>query len=100
MSDNIQQRPAPVLHDYIKKNAASQKILRFAKSERHVHWAIAGPFLVSMASALILVIFYNPDPSRPYRIVFATIHRISGVTLTFLPMLAIVRSRKDIRIYF
>ncbi len=79
---------------------ADSKILRFAKAERMVHWAIAGPFLVSFASAVILVLFYNPDPSRPYRIIFATIHRVSGAALILLPMLATLKSRGDARIHF
>jgi len=65
-----------------------------------VHWAIAGPFLVSFASALILVLIYNPDPSRPFRSFFAGLHRTSGVALIVLPMLAIYKSRRDVRIYF
>jgi formate dehydrogenase subunit gamma len=76
------------------------KILRFAKSERMLHWAIAGPFLVSFASAIILVTVYNPDPSRPFRFVFSGLHRTSGVALMVLPMLATLKSRGDARIHF
>lgn len=80
--------------------ASGSKILRFAKSERMLHWAIAGPFLVSFASAIILVVIYNPDPFRPFRSFFAVLHRTSGVALIVLPMLAILKSRGDVRIYF
>jgi formate dehydrogenase gamma subunit len=76
------------------------KILRFARSERILHWCIAGPFLVSLASAVIMVLIYNPDPTRPYRLVFSRIHRISGVALMFLPMLAAFKARGDIRLHF
>ncbi len=54
----------------------TNKILRFRKSERLLHWALAIPFLVCLISALILVIFYNPNPMRPYRVLFSWIHRI------------------------
>ena len=57
------------------------KILRFYKSERLLHWAIAIPFLVCFASALVMVVHYNPDPHRPYRALFSWAHRISGVCL-------------------
>jgi formate dehydrogenase subunit gamma len=80
--------------------AANPKILRFAKSERIVHWAIAGPFLVSFATAIILVVIYNPDSSRPFRSLFAGLHRASGVALIVLPMLAALKSRGDARIHF
>lgn len=78
----------------------SPKILRFRKSERMVHWAIAIPFMICFATALILVIFYNPDPLRPYRSVFSWVHRISGICLIALPMLTIIKSRGDYRIYW
>jgi formate dehydrogenase subunit gamma len=76
------------------------KILRFAKSERFLHWCIAGPFLLQLTTAFILVLAYNPDPTRPYRHVFSTIHRISGVALIILPMVAAFRARHDVRLHF
>lgn len=81
-------------------SAPDSRILRFAKTERMVHWAIAGPFLVSFATAMILVLVYNPDPSRPFRNVFAVLHRISGVALIVLPPLATLRKRGDMRVHF
>ena len=80
--------------------AGHAKILRFARSERMLHWCIAGPFLISMVSALILVVIYNPDRTRPYREFFSAIHRISGVALIIFPMLATLKSRGDARIHF
>ncbi len=83
-----------------KRRSQSNKILRFRKSERHLHWAIAIPFMICYATALILVFFYNPNPLRPYREIFSVVHRISAVCLFVLPMLAILKSRKDLRMYF
>jgi formate dehydrogenase gamma subunit len=65
-----------------------------------VHWAIAGPFLVCFASALILFFIYNPDRSRPYRSLFAWLHRTSGVALIVFPMLASFKCRGDMRIHW
>lgn len=83
-----------------KRRSQSDKILRFRKSERHLHWAIAVPFMICYATALILVFFYNPNPLRPYREIFSVVHRVSGVLLIVWPMLAIIKGRKDIRMYY
>jgi formate dehydrogenase subunit gamma len=77
----------------------SDEILRFHASERHLHWAIAIPFLVSYATALILVTIYNPHPERAYRALFSWMHRISGIWLTVLPLWTMVRHRRHVRIY-
>jgi len=86
----------------VRKRAVpdNTKILRFARSERILHWCIAGPFLISMTTALILVVIYNPDPFRPHRSVFSGIHRVSGVALMILPMLAAYIARRDVRLHF
>ena len=84
----------------MKGSQNESKVLRFRKTERAVHWAIAIPFLVCYATALVLVFVYNPDPQRPLRDVFSWTHRLSGVCLIVLPMLAVMRSRGDIRIHF
>ena len=78
----------------------NSNVLRFAKSERMLHWAIAGPFLFSFATSIVLVVIYNPDPSRPFRNAFAVLHRVSGIALIVLPMLATLKSRGDARIHF
>jgi formate dehydrogenase subunit gamma len=75
------------------------KILRFHRSERILHWAIAGPFLFSLTTALVMVLFYNPDPSRPYRVIFSRLHRSSGVALMVLPLLAAYHARGDARLH-
>jgi formate dehydrogenase subunit gamma len=78
----------------------SRRILRFRKTERHVHWAVAIPFLVCYITALILVLVYNPNPQRPYRDVLSWTHRLSGIALIVFPLLAITRRTGDIRIHF
>jgi formate dehydrogenase subunit gamma len=82
------------------RRSTNSKILRFAKSERLVHWAIAGPFLVCFASASILFFVYNPDRSRRYRNLFSGIHRASGLALIVLPMVATLWCRGDMRIHW
>ncbi|MFQ5599075.1 MAG: cytochrome b/b6 domain-containing protein [Candidatus Krumholzibacteriia bacterium] len=74
-------------------------ILRFRRSERFVHWAIAIPFLVCYTTALILVVFYNPNPLRPFRDVFSWIHRTSGVCFIVFPFLAVLRGRGDVKVH-
>jgi len=74
-------------------------ILRFQKSERLLHWALSIPFMICWITALILILVYNPDPSRPYRIILATVHRISGLCLFILPALVLYSKRDDLRIH-
>ena len=75
------------------------QILRFRISERHMHWAIAVPFMVCWATALVLVTIYNPDPTRPYRALFSWVHRLSGVSLGVGPILVLLRHHRDYRIH-
>ena len=82
------------------KNPTSKKVLRFRKSERLLHWALAVPFLVCLTTALVLVIHYNPDPTRPYRAVFAATHRLSAIALLVLPLLATFISKGDFTTHF
>jgi formate dehydrogenase subunit gamma len=70
-------------------------VLRFRACERHLHWALAIPFKVCYFTALILVLVYNPDPSRPLRQVFSWIHRGSGICLAVLPLATILWHRRD-----
>jgi formate dehydrogenase subunit gamma len=82
-----------------KQNNSGQKVLRFRKSEISLHWALALPFMVCLSTALALVIFYNPDPTRPYRDIVSWVHKISGVSLIILPLVSIVSHRRDIKVY-
>jgi formate dehydrogenase subunit gamma len=76
------------------------EILRFRTSERQLHWAIAAPFMVCYATALVLVAVYNPDPTRPYRALFSWTHRLSGACLFLLPLWTVLRHRHDFDLYF
>ncbi len=82
------------------KNVSSDKIIRFRKSEISLHWAIAVPFIVCYFSALVLIIFYNPHPERPYREIVSWIHRISGISLFVLPLLSALRGKQDLSVFF
>lgn len=75
------------------------KILRFAKSERMLHWAIAGPFLISYFTSAVLFFIYNPDRLRPYRDIVSGVHRASGVALIVLPLLAALKGGGDLRLH-
>ncbi len=77
----------------------SDQILRFRNSERHLHWALAIPFVVCYATALILVFVYNPHPTRPLRSLVSWTHRISGVCLAVLPTLMILLHWHDFRLH-
>ena len=80
--------------------AAQDTILRFLTTERLLHWAIAIPFLGCFSSAVVLVIFYNLDPTRPYRHVFAWMHRGCGAGLIVCPSLVLLASVRRWRIHF
>jgi len=75
------------------------RILRFQRSERLVHWAIAIPFMVCYATAVVLVVFYNQTPDRPYRDLFSWVHRLSGLCLFVCPALVLLRNRQDLRFH-
>ena len=79
--------------------AASSNILRFRRSERMLHWAISIPFMVCWLSAVILILVYNPDPSRPLRDLFTVIHRAAGIALIILPAIVMLKNRKDYSIH-
>ena len=84
----------------VASDGADPRILRFYKTERVLHWAIAIPFLLCYSTAMVLVVVYNPEPSRPFRAMFSWIHRTSAIALIVLPALAILKSRGDVRIHF
>src|SRR5664279_1531398 len=67
-------------------------VLRFKTAERLLHWAIAIPFLGCFLSALVLLVVYNPDPTRAYRSFFAWMHRGSAIALFVCPSLVLLGS--------
>lgn len=73
------------------------EILRFRRSERHLHWAIAVPFMVCYVTAAILILVYNPNPDRPFRLIVSWLHRISGMLLAVLPVLTVFAHWRDFR---
>jgi formate dehydrogenase subunit gamma len=79
--------------------SGDDRILRFRRSERHLHWAIAVPFMVCYVTAAILVGVYNQNPARPFREVFSWIHRISGLCLLTLPPLTLAIHWRDLRLH-
>ncbi len=82
-----------------KNKKPSLKMLRLLKADRWIHWTIAVPCIVCYVTALVLILVYNPEPSRQFRVVFSWIHRISGVSLIVLPMIAMYYSKHDLRSY-
>jgi formate dehydrogenase subunit gamma len=76
------------------------KILRFRKSERLMHWAIAIPFLVCFTSAAILFFVYTRDPRNHLRAVFSWTHRISGICFIVFPIAAAYYGRHDFKVHF
>ena len=79
---------------------SADRVLRFRRSERLLHWAIAVPFMISIASAVVLVLFYNPAPQRPLRALFSWVHRLSGACFLAVPILVAIKHRKDSGTYW
>jgi len=77
------------------ERVATDEVLRFRVCERHLHWAIAIPFKICYLTAVTLVLVYNPYPGRPFRDVFAWIHRLSGICLATLPPLMLFIHRRE-----
>ncbi len=79
--------------------APSRKILRFRKTERLVHWAIAIPFLVCFTTAASMVALPGELAHSAVRVTLSWIHRISGICLIVFPFAAVLRSKGDLRIH-
>jgi formate dehydrogenase subunit gamma len=91
----IEERPRATM----ATRYAPAEILRFEACERHLHWSLAIPFTICYLTALILMVVYNPAPTRPYRLVFAWIHRVSGLCLMLLPPLVLLIHRREFRLH-
>lgn len=75
--------------------AAPCPILRFHRSERLLHWSLAIPFVVCVATAVILIAFYNLHPRWAFRGVFAWAHRVSGACLILFPLIIAILHWRD-----
>jgi formate dehydrogenase subunit gamma len=92
-------RPAP-----INREAAaamfSREIPRFRRSERELHWSIAIPFMVCLASGIVIKLFFNHLHAQLLvHSALLWVHRISGACLVLLPPLSAWRHRKDLSLY-
>jgi formate dehydrogenase subunit gamma len=76
-----------------------RQILRFRKSERMLHWAIAIPFTICYASALVLMFGFNLHSEGISRSVFSWIHRTSGACFILFPSLVLLKNIRDYRIH-
>jgi formate dehydrogenase subunit gamma len=78
----------------------SREVLRFRRSERALHWSIAGPFMVCLATGIVLKLFFNHlHPRLSIHTVLQWVHRISGAGLFLLPAWSALRHRKDLALY-
>ena len=75
----------------------SPRILRFLQSERFLHWALAIPFVLLYATALVMVVLWSEPQPRHVRTAFAWAHRIFGLFLLLLPPIALFRGRSQWR---
>lgn len=78
----------------------SREIPRFRRSERALHWSIAIPFLVCLATGIAVKLFFNH--LHPQTFTHAALHwshRISGFCLLLLPILVARRHRNDLSLY-
>jgi formate dehydrogenase subunit gamma len=91
VTDSVDRGPGPK----VPAVNTPDEILRFRVCERHLHWAIAIPFKTCYLTALVLVLVYNPSPGRPFRDIFAWIHRVSGICLATLPLLMLFIHRRE-----
>lgn len=100
LTSKLPARPVPLDLARSKRPPADEsEILRFRKSERRLHWAIAIPFMVCWLTSVVLVFLYNPDPTRPLRDVFAWTHRLSGLCLIAFPLLVIFQGRSEYKMH-
>jgi len=78
----------------------SREIPRFRRSERALHWSIAIPFLVCLASGATVKLFFNRLHSGILaHAALLWVHRASGILLIILPIWVAWRHRKDLSLY-
>jgi formate dehydrogenase subunit gamma len=77
----------------------ADRILRFQRSERWLHWSIAAPFMVCFATGFVLMGFYNLHSEGASRAVLSWMHRISGACFIVSPTLSVIVHWRDFRIH-
>lgn len=75
-------------------------VLRFRRSERWVHWALAVPFVLLYATAIAMIALWAEPGPRPIRSAVGWTHRGVGLLLIALPLLALVRGRAEWRTHW
>lgn len=75
------------------------KVHRFVTSERFLHWALAIPFIVLYASALLMLLFWGEPQPRHVRALAAWIHKIAGIGLVVLPPLVLLGGWREWRVH-
>ena len=99
------ERTRPVLpmapgHEEVlfPRKEATREILRFAKGEMALHWAIAVPFLICFATGTTVKLFYNLHSPGMSREVLTFLHKVAGGSLAVFPTLAILRNWRDYKV--
>jgi formate dehydrogenase gamma subunit len=75
-----------------------RQILRFARGEMMLHWAIAVPFMICFLTGAAMKVFYNLHSESLFREVLSFLHRVSGGCLAVFPALAVARNWRDYRV--
>jgi formate dehydrogenase gamma subunit len=81
-----------------RRKEMAREILRFRRSEILLHWAIAVPFMVCLATGVALKFAFNLD-SGFLRDAVSWLHRIAGVAFIVLPVWATIRNWTDYRVH-
>ena len=76
-----------------------REILRFARGEMMLHWAIAVPFLICFVTGIGGKLFFNLRSQDLTRDVLHFVHRVSGGALAVFPTLAVLRNWRDYKVH-
>ncbi len=77
----------------------AREILRFARGEMMLHWAIAVPFLICFVTGIGGKLFFNLRSQDLTRDVLHFVHRVSGGALAVFPTLAVLRNWRDYKVH-
>jgi len=95
----VSAQPTPRTDAVSEHHMEPDEILRFRASERHMHWAVAIPFMGCYLTAAVLMLAYSSNPQRALHDVFWWSHRVSGLGLILLPAWAMLRHWYDIALH-